>query len=172
MNVNSIIFQSAAIGDYLFLIMIVVASIVQTISQNKKKKVLQEMTMKKDPQTATIMPEVLETKPEKMKGYDSPIDSIFDSIQKMLVPEFEEEKHIWGDDYPEPKAEKIIDKAVENLNDSEAKLMREIDERHTELITSKPVTEIKAIRYKSRIRDGFSLRKAVVYSEILNRKYT
>jgi len=37
MNVNSIIFQSAAIGDYLFLIMIVVASIVQAITQNKKK---------------------------------------------------------------------------------------------------------------------------------------
>lgn len=38
MNINSIIFQYAAIGDYLFLIMIVVASIVQAISQNKKKE--------------------------------------------------------------------------------------------------------------------------------------
>lgn len=81
-------------------------------------------------------------------------------------------KNIPGDDYPEPKAEKIIDNADESLNDSEAKLMREIEERHAELITSKPVTEIKAIRYKSRIRNGFSLRKAVVYSEISNRKYT
>jgi len=96
MNINSIIFQSAAIGDYLFLIMIVVASIVQAITQNKKKKALQEMTQKKDFQTSTLTPEVLETIPEKMKGYDLPIDSIFDSIQKMLVPEFEEEKHTWG----------------------------------------------------------------------------
>jgi len=172
MNINSIIFQSAAIGDYLFLIMIVVASIVQAITQNKKKKVLQEMTQKKDFQTSTLTPEVLETIPEKMKGYDSPIDSIFDSIQKMLVPEFEEEKHTWGDDYPEPKAAKIIDNADKSLNDPEAKLMRDNEERHMELITSKPVTEMKAIRYKSRIREGFNLRKAVVYSEILNRKYT
>jgi len=172
MNVNSIIFQSAAIGDYLFLIMIVVASIVQAITQNKKKKALQEMTQKKDEQADQLMPDVLDKKPETMKGYDSPMDNIFDSIQKMLVPEFEEEKHTWGDDYPEPKAAKIIDKADESLNDSEAKLMREIDERHIELITPKPVTEIKAIRYKSRIREGFNLRKAVVYSEILNRKYT
>jgi len=50
--------------------------------------------------------------------------------------------------------------------------MRDNEERHMELITSKPVTEMKAIRYKSRIREGFNLRKAVVYSEILNRKYT
>ncbi len=173
MNINSIIFQYAAIGDYLFLIMIVLASIIQAITQNRKKKALQEMTQKKNAPTNTLIPDVLETKPETMKGYDTPIDNIFDSIQKMLIPEFEEEKHIWGDDYPEPTAEKKITKeSDESLNITEEKLMREIEERHTELITQKPVTEIQAIRYKSRIREGFSLRKAVIYSEILNRKYT
>ena len=172
MVINSIIIQQAAIGDYLFLIMIVVASIIQAISQNKKKKVFQEMTQKKDVETHPFVPDVLDKKPETLKGYDSPMDNIFDSIQKMLVPEFESDKHIWGDDYPEPAAEKKIDDADESFGSSEEKLMHEIEERHTELITPKPVTENQTIRYKSRLMDGFSLRKAVVYSEILNRKYT
>ena len=172
MVINSIIIQQAAIGDYLFLIMIAVASIIQAISQNKKKKALLKMTQKEDVQTHPSVADVLDKKPETMKGYDSPMDNIFDSIQKILVPEFEGEKHIWGDDYPEPTAAKKIDSADESSGSSEAKLMRQIEERHTESKTSKPVTENQTIRYRSRLRDGFSLKKAIVYSEILNRKYT
>jgi hypothetical protein len=50
--------------------------------------------------------------------------------------------------------------------------MREIEERHNELIIPKPATNIPATGYKSRIRGGIKLRKTVVYSEILNRTYT
>lgn len=173
MSINSIIFQSAAIGDYLFLIMIVVASIIQSISQNRKKKALQEMTQKKNTQGNTSMPDVLEAEPETMKGYDSPVGNIFESIQKMLIPEFEEEKHVLDDDFPVTVAEKKIIKETDQTPvNAEEKLMREIDERHKELVTPKPVTDIPAISRKTRMREGFNLRKAVVYSEILNRKYT
>ncbi len=174
MSINSIIFQYASIGDYLFLILIVVASIIQSISQNRKKKALQEMTQNKNTQGNTSIPDVLEAKPETMKGYGSPIDNIFDSIERILVPEVEDGKHVWGDDYTEPAAEKEIVKKTTDQNpvNAEEKLMREIDERHNELITPKPATNIPAVRYKSRIREGFNLREAVIYSEILNRKYT
>ena len=173
MSINSILIQSAAIGDYLFMILIVAASIIQAISQNKKKKALSEITQEKEGQIDSSTPEVIGSKPETMKGYESPGDSIFDSIQKMLIPSFEEEKHVWGDDYPEAgEDEKIIKAPVDLSKNTEEELMHDIEERHVELITAKPVNEIQAIRYKSKIRDGFSLRKAVVYSEILNRKYT
>src|SRR5665648_1113659 len=156
MVINSIIIQQAAIGDYLFLILIVVASIIQAISQNKKKKALQEMTQKNAEQADQLMPDVLDKKSETMKGYDSPMDNIFDSIQKMIIPESKSEEQIWGDDYPEPAAEKKNDSADESFSLSEEKLMHKIEERHNELITPKPVTENQTIRYKSRLRDGFS----------------
>jgi hypothetical protein len=173
MSINSILFQSAAIGDYLFLILIVVASIIQSITQNKKKKALREITQEKDGQINSSIPEVLGSKPETMKGYETPTDSIFDSIQKMLNPSFEDEKHVWGDDYPQTEEEKKNMKEQEDLSKNvKVELVHDIEERPTELIASKPINENQAIRYKSKIRDGFSLRKAVVYSEILNRKYT
>jgi hypothetical protein len=64
--------------DYLFLILIVVASIIQSISQNSKKKALKEITQNKNTRDNTLMPDVLEAKPETMKGYGSKIDNIFD----------------------------------------------------------------------------------------------
>ena len=174
MNLNSIIFQYAAIGDYLFLILIVVASIIQTISQNKKKKALQEVAQKKKEQNNSQTTDVMERRPETMTGYDTPIDNIFDSIEKMLVPELEDGKHIWGDDYRETETEnKNAKEVVGSSNNKEEKLNQNIEGKHTELIPHKSVTGgIPTVSYKSSIREGFSLRKAVVYSEILNRKYT
>jgi len=173
MNVSAIIFQHAAIGDYLFLILIVVASIIQAIVQNKKKKELQETAQKKNTQTDTSVPEVLETKTETMKGYEAPVHDIFDSIEQFLVPEVEDEKYNWDDDFTAAKtAEEDKEVEIERDQHQEKKLNAGIAHQNTLPISQKNVTDIPAIRYKSRIRDGFSLRKAVVYSEILNRKYT
>ncbi|NEW82185.1 MAG: hypothetical protein GZ094_07450 [Mariniphaga sp.] len=173
MNVNSIVFQYAAIGDYLFLILIVIASIIQAITQNKKKKELQEAARKKNMQTDTSVPEVLETRSETMKGYEAPVHNIFDSIEQFLVPEVEDEKYDWEDDLAEAKtAEENREEVFESTHQQELKLNSEIAAQNTLPISQKPVSDIAAVRYKSRIRDGFTLRKAVVYSEILNRKYT
>lgn len=70
MSINSIIFQYAAIGDYLFLILIIVASIIQTIAQNKKKKASQELDRNRKEQSNSQITDVLEKRPETIRGYD------------------------------------------------------------------------------------------------------
>ena len=173
MNVNAIIFQYAAIGDYLFLIMIAIASIIQAISQNKKKKELQEPPQKITMQTKASVPEVLETKSETMKGYEAPVHNIFDSIEQFLVPGVEDEKYNWDDDFAAAKtAEENKEGEFESTHQKEIKLNSEIAAQNSLPISQKNVSDIPIVRYKSRIRDGFNLRKAIVYSEILNRKYT
>ena len=173
MNVNAIVFQYAAIGDYLFLILIVIASIIQAITQNKKKKELQEAAQKKNMQTDISVPEVLETRSETMKGYEAPVHDIFGSIEQFLVPEVEDEKYNWEDDLAEVKTvEENRAEVLESTHQQAIKLNSEIAAQNTLPISQKTVTDITGVRYKSRIRDGFTLRRAVVYSEILNRKYT
>jgi hypothetical protein len=172
MNINSVLFQTAAFGDYIFLIMIVLASIIQAIAQNKKKKVLMEQDQERMVRSDNQAPEVMGQKPERMSGYDIPADNIFDAVGRMLTPEPEEKEHIWGDDYLETlTAEKNAKVPVESTTSSEEKLIPGITEKSTLLFPPKPV-KVPASSYKSRIREGFSLKKAVIYSEILNRKYT
>ena len=178
MNINSIIFQYAAVGDYLFLIMVVVASVIQMITQNKKKNALQKLVQKKKEQNNGQTTDVMERRPETMTGYDTPVDNIFDSIERILVPELEDGQHVWGDDYPETEYEKknandlAVNSNNSDVNNTEEKITRNVEGKQAELIPQKSLTDIPARRYRSGIRDGFSLRKAVVYSEILNRKYT
>jgi hypothetical protein len=171
MNVNSVIFHYASIGDYLFLIMIVFASIIQAISQNKKKKAIQELsnneTAKGNSQTDYRPGE----RPGNMTGPKGPFDNIFDSADRMIITEPDVEKHIWGDDYPETVKDKKKEEVTEILNTGNERVIQSLAEKQTELIYSQPVTHNVNVRFKTRIRDGFSLKKAVIYSEILNRKY-
>lgn len=98
---------------------------------------------------------------------------IFDSIEGMLIPELEDEKYSWGDDYAKAvKEEKRSNEEVIGSNSSEEKLSTDTAEKQTLLIPRKSEVDFPKVSYKSKIREGFSLRKAVVYSEILNRKYT
>lgn len=174
MSINSIIFQSAAIGDYLFLILIIVASIIQAITQNKKKKTLLELDRKKKEQLNNHTTDIIEKKrPETMTGYEPPAHNIFDSIERMLVPELEDEQYGWGDNYAEAVIEEKSSKEeVTSSNSSTEKLNTDTAEKQASLIPQKTVFDMAKISHKSRIREGFNLKKAVVYSEILNRKYT
>lgn len=173
MNINSVLFQTAAIGDYLFLIMIVLASIIQAIIQNNKKKVIQEQEQRKILQNRGQASEVMGYNPERMSGYEPIADNIFDPVDRIFNPEPEDDEHYWGDDYlvTEPE-EKKPEVTVESSIGSADKLTREVMEKQATPAAQKPVKNISAPGYKSGIRNGFSLRKAVIYSEILNRKYT
>lgn len=172
MSVNSVIFLYASIGDYLFLIMIVVASIIQAISQNKKKKAMQELA-KNEAGKGNNQTDFLPGKrPEILTDSDGPFDNIFDSIDKMIITEPEVKKHIWGDDYPETVKEQNKEVEVDdNSNMAKERAIRSFAEKQSELIPSQPVKLNLNVRYKTRIREGFSMKKAVIYSEILNRKY-
>jgi len=173
MNINSVLFQTAAMGDYLFLIMIVLASIIQAIIQNNKKKVLQDQEQRKIVQNRGQAPEVMGYKPERMSGYEPIADNIFDPVDHIFNFEPQDDEHNWGDDYlvSEPE-EKKPEVTVESTIGSADKLTREMMEKQSAPPVQKPVKNISATSYKSGIRNGFSLRKAVIYSEILNRKYT
>jgi len=173
MNINSVLFQTAAIGDYLFLIMIVLASIIQAIAQNRKKKVLLEKEQRRIVQNKNQVYEVMGQKPEMMSGYDTVADNVFDHVDSFLFPEHKEGQHIWGDDYPvTATAEKEPMVTLESTVSPDEKLSPDKTEKHPVLLPQKLAKEISATSYKSGIRNGFSLRKAVIYSEILNRKYT
>ena len=172
MNVNSIMVQFASVGDYLFLIMIVVASIIQSISQNKKKKALQEPAQDPKEQRPGQFADMMEKSPEKMTGYERPLDNIFDSIERILVPELADEKYVWGEDYSIKQAEEVKPSGpISDFVTTEGTTIPSIAEREAERITADPLVQKKTTGYKSRIRADFSLKKAVVYSEILNKKY-
>jgi hypothetical protein len=172
MNINSIIFQQADLGDYIFLILVVVASIIQAFTQNKKKKVLQEQSEGKKWQNNDQETDTFDRTPEVMSRYDTPIDNIFDSIERTLVPELDGGKHRWGDDYAEIEEENEDVADTRGGSANVETFSTPVAEKHTIPLAQKSATDLPAISYKSGIRKGFSLRKAVIYSEILNRKYT
>ena len=111
--------------------------------------------------------------PETMSGYETPLDNIFDSVERTLIPELEDGKHTWGDDYAEFEEENENTKVTNDVSFSNVETLNvPVAAKHPELRFQKTATDIPAISHKSQIRNGFSLRKAVIYSEILNRKYT
>jgi len=173
MDTNLIIFQQADFGDYIFLILVVVGSIIQAFTQNKKKKALQEQAQGGNSQNYDDSTDVMDSMPETMAGYDTPVGNRFDPIEREPIPEPEDGKYVWDDDFAQTDEKENLAMAVaENSVNKEEAVTDNIPEKYTALFPHEPVTNIRATSYKSRIREGFSLRKAVIYSEILNRKYT
>jgi len=173
MDINSIIFQQADFGDYIFLILVVVASIIQAFTQNKKKKDFQKQSQQRMGQENGPAADAFDRTPETMKGYETPLDNIFDSVERTLIPELEDGKHTWGDDYAEFEEESDNTKDATFVSKSSVEpVIVPVAEKLPVPRSQKTATDIPAISYKSGIRNGFSLKKAVIYSEILNRKYT
>ena len=143
MNVNSILFQYASIGDYLVLIMIVVASIIQTIAQNKKKKAMQELASKEKNNTNNQSKDVIENDPEIMTSYEAPEDTILNSLEKILLPDQEVRTHIWGDDYLEIPNENINsnegDRSFEKTENSLSRVIDPVSYTHLTLPTKRIV---------------------------------
>ena len=173
MDINSIIFQQADFGDYIFLILVVVGSIIQAFTQNQKKKALQKQAQEKNGQNEDDETEVMNRMPETMAGYDTPVGNIFDSSERTLIPEPEYGKYEWDDDFAQAdEKENLALVSTENPENKAETVNADIAEKYPILFPQKTVTSNPAFSHKSRIREGFSLRKAVIYSEILNRKYT
>jgi len=173
MNIISILFQEAAIGDYLFLIMIVVVSIIQAITQNNKKKALQGLSQENKSRNKGQTTELQEYIPETMSGYEPPVDSIFDSVEKTPGLEIDKDIYDWDDDFAEvAKAEKEEHEVIAGSINPEGKLHQNSEDQFKVDNVPKPVAANPKLRSIPGIRSGFSLRKAVIYSEILNNKYT
>jgi len=86
-----------------------------------------------------------------------------DSQQPVEVKEFEKEKY---DEYKEP----VVQTENKEVKESKYKFVAK-NEGQSSAMVRKPMASNKK-KLKSGIYKDFSLRKAVIYSEILNRKYT
>jgi hypothetical protein len=173
MNSITAIYHHAAIGDILFLVLIVVASIVQSVVQNKKKKAMEAMAPDdEDEQTDPSTPTVRRTF-NPAPAAERPLDNIFDSIERLLIPEVDASKYSWGDNNAE--AVQVSKGETEHYGDIDADAKQFIPEnegRRVEPAPMEPLTDYPKVSYKSKIREGFSVKKSVIYSEILNRKYS
>ena len=163
MDVIFIQLEMSAFGDYIFLIIIVVASIIQAIVQKNKKEEAQKAERRKQIDRELEDEEPSEEYPvEREEG-----GSIFDRMEKMLMPELPSEEI-------KPKVQKTVaskkeeDAAkydIQNYKMFEAK-NAELPRIEANVKSTQPTKQIKP-----RISSTFNLKKAVIYSEVLNRKY-
>lgn len=163
MDVNFIILKMSAIGDYIFLIIIVVASIVQAIMQKNKKEEAQKAERRKQVDRELNDEEPLEEYPmEHEEG-----GSIFDRMEKMLMPELPLEE-------VKPKVQKTIaSKKEEDAAKYDIQNYKMFEGENAEppkIEPDKKSVQPKKI-IKPRLQHTFDLKKAVIYSEVLNRKY-
>jgi len=166
--------QYAAIGDYIFLIIIVLASIIQAISQNKKKAEIARAGQQKAKGQAWQEEDYQEDKPQEQPQEDSPFGSFFDEIEKVFIPELPgEEQSNNQNNFPEKETvnQQSVNPALHS-NITEEELNKEMQKDHSALAKSQQVKEERPVIKKRFIRAGFDLKKAVIYSEILNRKYS
>jgi hypothetical protein len=167
------LFQTAEIGDYIFLVLVIVASIVQSITQNKKKKGMQDMANREGQVSQRSDNEYDQKGIESIPKSIVPEETVWDTFEKMVVTGLEDEGHIWGEDYTDTVGK-------DHELEKKANLAQAISEEQINQVIArnKPLTEVPNVNEpvisKGRhwARGGFNLRKAVVYSEILNRKYS
>jgi FtsZ-interacting cell division protein ZipA len=163
MDVNFILLKMNAFGDYIFLIIIVVASIIQAIVQKNKKEEIQKAERRKQIDRELAEDEPAEEYPmEQEEG-----GSIFDRMEKMLMPEpyVEEVK---------PKVQKTVaSKKEEDALKYDIQNYKMFEGENAEPPKIEP--EKKSVQtgkiIKTRLSRTFDLKKAVIYSEVLNRKY-
>ena len=170
-------YQQGAVGDYIFLILIVLASIAQAFSQRKKKV---EEQAQRHRRLEKELEETDEAYERQYEEKEQPAGSFFDQMEKMFDPDLPE-------DEPEPVRKSIIiekksdiESKKEELKKMQTSLSSYItDEEHNAEIQKEypgkspmlPTKEIESLEVRKRIREGFNLKKAVIYSEVLNRKY-
>ena len=76
MLLDSIHYLNAAIGDYIFLIIIILASIIQAISQNRKKAEIAKAAQQKTREKAWQDEETKEDKRQEVTQEESPLVSL------------------------------------------------------------------------------------------------
>ena len=174
MYLDSIHYQSAAIGDYIFLIIIVLASIIQAISQNRKKAEILKAEQQKTRGKARQEEEYEDENPHEQRQEESPFGSFFDEIEKVFIPELPGEEQS-GSQNNLPEKETGNQQPVNTTlhsNITEEELNLELQKDYSALDKTQQEKEVKPIVRKRFLTAGFDLKRAVIYSEILNRKYS
>ena len=174
MCLDSIQYHYAAAGDYIFLIIIVLASIIQAYTQNKKKAEMKRAVLPDDIYNDEQAEGDQNDLPRKLPRNDSPFGSFLDQMEKMLVPDISEREQSRDDnDIPEKKAVNRVGGSITRpSNITEDELNKEMQKNYSALDSYQPLKDSNPVKPKRRFREGFNMKKAVIYSEILNRKYS
>jgi hypothetical protein len=174
MLLDSIHYLNAAIGDYIFLIVIILASIIQAISQNRKKAEIAKAEQQKTREKAWQDEEIQEDKHQEMTQEESPLGSFFDEMEKVFIPELpDNEQSGGGNGVPDQEiVNQQADNPALNSNITEAELQKELHKDYSVIDKIQQSKEANPVVRKRILAAGFDLKKAIIYSEILNRKYS
>ncbi len=164
--------QTAGVGDYIFLILIVVASLIQAFNQNRKKGKMQEEEEESPRKPHPFDDEEMEPFPQQPRR-ESPYGPLFDQLDEILgeegVPSVVVEK---------PKAKPLVrreEKPVETMAAQYSSMqMKEMADQLKEgqrVVDPSQITPTAGTLPVGKIRSKINMRQAVIYSEILNRKY-
>jgi hypothetical protein len=164
--------QTAGIGDYIFLILVVAASLIQAFSQNRKKAM-----MKKEGELKPSSPhpfddmDEFDQSPRPQPSRESPFGSFFDQLDDILGEEgtrtiVAQKPKVTVMKEPKPVEELAARYTAMHLAENEPMVKEGQQAIDTSIL--KVPTEPSSRR---NIREKINMRQAVIYSEILNRKY-
>lgn len=158
--------NTAGFGDYIFLVLVIVATVVQAIAQQRKKERMKRMGSENGEQNGWDEPrrqrEVYNPMDEQ-RG--EPFGTLFDRMEEMFDP-------VQYPSAPEPEPsyynqepEVVQKKTWEPIKKSEPSKMP------GDITTPSVYHKEKKEQIRKSIRRDFDPRKAIIYSEIINRKY-
>lgn len=149
--------------DYIFILIAIVLSVFGAINQNKKKKMEQMMEEEQEPEhEPSFFDQIFDDPMFREEPQPKTVREPVVMERPQIIPEPRKaERRI-----PEPKLER------QPLRSSLLKKTEIGDAIHKNKIASSATeteTETKGARYS--VMSDFSLRKAIIYAEILERKY-
>lgn len=164
--------QTAGVGDYFFLILIVAAALIQAFNQNRKKAGMLEDEEESPRKPHPFDDEEMEPVPQQPRR-ESPYGPLFDQLDEILgeegVPSVVVEK---------PKAKPVVKREEKPAETMAAQYLaiqkREMANQMKEgqrVVDPSRIPAATDARPVGKIRSKINMRQAVIYSEILNRKY-
>lgn len=156
--------QTAGYEDFIFLILIILATAAQAYAQYRKKEMMKKG--RKDIDGKDIQRE------EEEEEY-SPI---FRKFREAMGNEFFDEDEAKAGDYTITEKKKSIYRVEKDKTTVSAKVYAKPEKPSYVAGVNKGKMKVAKIKsgkgsYKRSIKKNFNLRNAVIYSEILNRKY-
>ncbi|GET32404.1 hypothetical protein PbJCM13498_12670 [Prolixibacter bellariivorans] len=160
--------NTAGFGDYIFLILVIVASVVQAIVQQRKKQRLKQMEDNGEQYNHEEPKRQREVYNPMDEQREDPFGTLFDHMEEMFDPVQ------YPSNEPEPQMEPSYDTGKPEID------QKKVEEILKKAQATKMPGDITApsVYHKEKkdslrknIRRDFDPRKAVIYSEIINRKY-
>lgn len=160
--------NTAGVGDYIFLILVVVVSIVQAINKQRKKERMKQMQDNEENNNWEEPKRQRQPYNPMDEQHEDPFGTIFDRVEELFDP-------VQYPSYePEPQMESANQMAQPEIDENRVKeILKKSQETKMPGDIAAPSIYHKEKKepLKKSIRRDFDPRKAVIYSEIINRKY-